>query len=151
MLLTVGAVGVVAVMASLTVGANLDRLLRDRSMQGWTWDVMVGFQPDARLAAEAVHELRDDPRIAGLAVYGDVGTVTVDGRYQIPAVAHGPVRGHVTPYLLAGTAPPPTTRSCSGTTPRAGSASGSVTTSRSAGPAPRAGTASSARPCCGRP
>jgi putative ABC transport system permease protein len=101
LIVAVGAAGVVAVTASLMVGATLDRLLSTPVLQGWDWDVMVGYQPDAPFAERAAQALQSDARVAGLAVSGDAGQVSVQGR-DVPALVVGEVRGHLGQRLVSG-------------------------------------------------
>jgi hypothetical protein len=101
LIVAVGAAGVVAVTASLTVGATLDQLLSRPALQGWDWDVIVGYQSDPVFAAQAARTLRDDARVAGLAVYGEADPVVIEGR-DVPAQVLGELRGHLGQRLVAG-------------------------------------------------
>jgi hypothetical protein len=101
LIVAVGTAGVVAVAGSLTLGATLDRLLRTPSLQGWNWDVMVGYQSDPDFAAHAARTLRDDPRVSGLALYGPAGAVDVGGQH-VPALSVAALRGTVGQHLVSG-------------------------------------------------
>jgi hypothetical protein len=103
-IVALGAVGVIAVTASLVVGVNLDRLLRDPVQQGWTWDAAVGYLPEPGFADRALRTLRDDPSVAATALYGEAGAVAVQGR-DVPALVLGQDRGRITPRVVSGRAP----------------------------------------------
>jgi hypothetical protein len=95
------AVAVGTVVAALTFGAGLDRLLVTPRLFGVNWDARVGFDPEAR---EAVAEaLRADESVVGSARVA-ISRVELDHR-SVPAVGFEPVEGEVLPTLVSGRAP----------------------------------------------
>jgi len=112
--LAASVIGIVALLAALTVGASLDRLLVTPRLYGWNWDVAVpgNFAPGSK----DLTELENDPAVAAVAVgtgyggnlfrvdrsatqgflidraKGDAGPTLLDGRVPTAAdeVAIGP-------------------------------------------------------------
>ena len=102
--LTASVIGIVSLLAALTVGASLHRLLVTPRLYGWNWDLVVpgDFSPGTKdLAA-----LQDDPAISAFGVgtgYGGnllrMGDVATEG-FMIDAV-----KGDASPTMLAGRTP----------------------------------------------
>jgi putative ABC transport system permease protein len=92
------ALGVAGVVATLTVGASLDRLVDTPARWGWNADVVVVDVTD-----EAIAELGTDPRVAGLT---DVrsGAIDLDGA-SVQAYSLAPIEGAVGWTILDGRAP----------------------------------------------
>ncbi|HEX3388463.1 MAG TPA: FtsX-like permease family protein, partial [Streptosporangiaceae bacterium] len=92
-----------AVVATLVFGASLDRVIADPRLAGWNWDVAVGNPHSGDTAAQTEPGLRANADLAGFTAtaLGDTG---ISGR-DVPVVGIQPLRGHVTPPVLAGRLP----------------------------------------------
>jgi FtsX-like permease family/MacB-like periplasmic core domain len=112
------ALGVAAVIATSTFGANLQRLVDEPSRYGWNWDGMVdlGF---GGVTSRDIHGLIS--RVPEIAEFsgGIYGNVTID-RTRIPAVGIDTLRGSVRPTIVRGRNPVRPDEIVLGTTTAAG-------------------------------
>jgi hypothetical protein len=96
-------VAVLAITASLTFAASLDRLVRSPVLQGWNWDVLVGSPHDGTdISASARRVLAANPLIGG---YSSIATGNQSirvGTLDTAAVGLDPLRGAVLPRFFAG-------------------------------------------------
>jgi FtsX-like permease family len=96
-------VAVLAITASLTFAASLDRLVRSPVLQGWNWDVLVGSPHDETdISASARRALATNPLIGG---YSSIATGNQSirvGTLDTAAVGLDPLRGAVLPRFFAG-------------------------------------------------
>jgi ABC-type lipoprotein release transport system permease subunit len=101
--------GIAAIVAALTFGASLARLLDTPRLYGVTWDFeLVNFEEGERVdfGADGVEHLRDDDRVAAAAV-GTInfGTgIEVDGE-RLDSIVLESVKGELAPPVLEGRAP----------------------------------------------
>ncbi len=101
--MTGAAVAIAAVVAAVTFGANLDRLVQTPTRYGWNWDLAVdaGFrQVTGQTALTIASSVPSVAEMAG----GTYGTLAVGGR-SVPAIGVDGLRGEVFPTLLDGRAP----------------------------------------------
>jgi putative ABC transport system permease protein len=93
-------IGVAAVSAALTIGVNLDHLVQEPRLQGWHWDVLIGYggedQPEVD---QALRELAGDATVAELASYRTADSVTARGE-PVPAVVVANRRGALTDRMV---------------------------------------------------
>jgi putative ABC transport system permease protein len=90
------------VIAALTFGTSLDRMIETPARYGWTWDALTDTF-DNGASPELVAALEDDTRIAGLTV-GTRGNVTLAGR-AVTGYGLDAVRGHALPEPSEGRMP----------------------------------------------
>jgi putative ABC transport system permease protein len=97
--------GVGALVAALTFGASLTRLLDSPRLYGLMWDVQAVNYSGEAAADGAMAFLRDDPRVEAVGV-GSSGSalLEVDGR-RVDAIALDPVDGDLGLPILAGRPP----------------------------------------------
>jgi hypothetical protein len=95
-------VAVATVIAALTFGTTLDRMIETPARYGWTWNADVDTS-DAGAAPELVAALRDDRQLTGLTI-GTRGNVTIEGE-TLTGYGLAPVRGHAVPHALDGRMP----------------------------------------------
>jgi FtsX-like permease family len=95
-------VAAATVIAALTFGTSLDRMIETPARYGWNWDALTDTY-DSGATPELVAALRDDQRAAGLTV-GTRGNVTFDGTsFSGYGLEH--VRGHALPQASEGRMP----------------------------------------------
>ncbi|HZA74810.1 MAG TPA: ABC transporter permease [Acidimicrobiales bacterium] len=99
------ALGVGALVAALTFGASLTRLLDSPRLYGVTWDLQLAEHDDETFPDRALPRLLDDPRVEAVGV-GSSGSalVEVDGR-RVDAIALDSVDGDLALPILAGRSP----------------------------------------------
>ena len=107
------AVAVAGVVAALTFGFSLRRLVDSPAEQGWNWDVIVGNPNSDAIADEpagvALHDdmvrkLTANPAIAAFSGRSTVDGTTVDGR-AVPLAAVERHKGSVLPIVVEGRFP----------------------------------------------
>ena len=96
-------VALVAAVAAVTFGANLDRLVAEPSRYGQNWDASLDGGYSLLPTEAVVRRLAEDPAVAEFSG-GNLGEVSIGGR-QIAAVGVDPLRGSVFPTLLEGRPP----------------------------------------------
>ncbi len=90
------------VVAALTFGTSLDRMIETPARYGWTWDALIDTF-DNGASPELAAALEDDTRIAGLTV-GTRGNVTLAGRI-VTGYGLDAVRGDAMPEPSEGRMP----------------------------------------------
>lgn len=100
--LTGAAVAVISLLAVLTFGSGLDRLVQSPERYGWTWDVALGSHGGyISLDESAVdRRLRSDEGVAGW-TFVSYGAVSA-GELEVPALGFKPAHGAVQPPVLEG-------------------------------------------------
>ena len=95
-------VAAATVVAALTFGTSLDRMIETPVRYGWSWDALTDTY-DNGASPEFIAALRDDERVAGLSI-GTRGNVVLDEK---PVTAYGfdHVRGHALPVASKGRMP----------------------------------------------
>jgi hypothetical protein len=99
-------VGVAAVVASLSFGANLTRLASQPRLQGWNWDVSVGNPHADDTSAQSIPMLAGNPAVAGFSpIAGPQGIgAGVDGR-DVGVFGIQTIKGSVLPPFISGHVP----------------------------------------------
>lgn len=99
--------GIAALVATLTFGASLARLLDNPRLYGVAWDTeLVNFDDSEEISTDGVDHLVDDERVAAVA-RGTVnfGTPLRVGTERVDAIVLDSVKGRITPPVLEGRAP----------------------------------------------
>ena len=96
-------IAVATLVAAATFGASLNYLLDTPRLYGWSWDAQVGGQGLPDVGAQIGAGLADNASISDFAA-GTVLEVDIEG-VRVEAFAVDPVKGVVSPALLAGRAP----------------------------------------------
>lgn len=100
-------VGVLAtagvIIAAVTVGASLDRLVDDPARSGYTFDAIFGDAGATEPSQELQRALQDDPDVAGLMLLGS-GQARI-GEATLPLVGFESVRGPDVLRVLGGRLP----------------------------------------------
>ena len=95
-------VAIATVVAALTFGTSLNRMVTTPERYGWTWGVLIDTS-DRGAPPEVVDAVSADHRITGLTV-GARGDVQLDGQ-PLSGYGFDPVRGHVLPTASKGRLP----------------------------------------------
>jgi hypothetical protein len=96
-------VAVLAITASLTFAASLDRLVHSPALQGWNWDVLVGSPHDQTdISASARRVLTANPLIGGFSSIATDNQSIQVGALDAAAIGLDPLRGAVLPRFFAG-------------------------------------------------
>jgi hypothetical protein len=99
----VGAVvAVMAVTASLTFAASLDRLVRTPALQGWNWDVVVGNYHDEQDITPRSKLLARNQLVSGYSSVAQAVAPLTIGGLAVPVVAVNTIKGSVQPQVLEG-------------------------------------------------
>jgi len=95
-------VAAATVVAALTFGTSLDRMIETPARYGWSWDAITDTY-DSGASPELIAALRDDERVSGLSI-GTRGNVVLD---DAPVTAYGfeRARGHALPVASDGRMP----------------------------------------------
>jgi len=93
----------IALIAALTFGASLERLISNPSRYGKTWDAAVDGGYTMLPAGPIMARLHGDPTVVGFSG-GTPGDIVVGGR-QVPAMGIDRLQGDVFPTLLEGRPP----------------------------------------------
>ena len=105
--LTAAVVGVVVLLAALSVGMSVKHFAATPRLYGWTWDVAydsghaVSFEPGSK----ARDELVSDPSISDVSVGGIAGATFRLNGVGMDGIALDPVKGHLEPNILEGRSP----------------------------------------------
>ena len=97
---------VAAVAATVTFGANIDRLVSTPSEFGWSWDALIGLPGDeweVPISDEIISGFDESPEITGWSLL-TLDQTTIDGQ-RIPAVGLDRGRGEVGLEIIDGRAP----------------------------------------------
>jgi ABC-type lipoprotein release transport system permease subunit len=95
-------VAVATVVAALTFGTSLDRMISTPERYGWTWNVLIDTS-DRGAEAEVVDAVTADRRLVGVTV-GARGNVQLDGQ-PVSGYGFDPRRGHALPTASKGRLP----------------------------------------------
>jgi FtsX-like permease family len=98
-------VAVVAVTASLTFAASLDRLVDTPRLQGWNWDVIVGNYHDPQDISPKGAQLARNRLVNGYSSVAEAIEPVRIGGLDVPVVGVGAIQGSVLPRVLAGREP----------------------------------------------
>ena len=98
-------VAVVAVTASLTFAASLDRLVDTPMLQGWNWDVVVGNYHDPQDISPKGAQLARNRLVNGYSSVAEAIEPVRIGGLDVSVVGVGAIRGSVLPRVLAGREP----------------------------------------------
>ena len=92
-----------ALLASLTFGASLDRLLDTPRLYGWDWDALVGSPFDEDTSEEVIPALASTPAVAEFAAikYAEVEV----GTARVRTFGFDTVQGSVLPPVVSGRPP----------------------------------------------
>jgi putative ABC transport system permease protein len=102
----VGAVvAVLAVTASLTFAASLDRLVGTPALQGWNWDVVVGNYHDEQDISPSGALLARNRLVSGYSSVAQAFEPLRIGGLDVAALGVGAIKGEVLPRMLQGRAP----------------------------------------------
>jgi ABC-type antimicrobial peptide transport system permease subunit len=96
-------VAIATVMAALTFGTNLNRLVSTPRLYGWNWNVAADAAFGSLGRDDTLAALGSN-RSIGAVAGGNYGDLTIDG-LQIPAVGIDALKGSVFPTLIEGRAP----------------------------------------------
>jgi FtsX-like permease family len=96
---------VAAVAASLAFAANLDRLVRSPSLQGWNWDVIVGDRNSEDDITSKGELLARNPLMSGYSLVAPAVPGLEVGGVSVAAIGVRPVKGDVLPRVLSGREP----------------------------------------------
>jgi hypothetical protein len=99
-------IAVVAIAASLTFAASLDRLVRSPALQGWNWDVVVGNpNGETDISAGARPLLAANPLVGGFSsIAGSIRPIRI-GTLDVGAIGLDTVQGAVVPRFFDGREP----------------------------------------------
>jgi hypothetical protein len=99
-------VAVAALATALTLGASLDHFLQTPRLYGWNWDVGIGDGAGPALGGTVDRLLGDGSAVEHLSS-GTIALLQVAGAGPAPVMAWAtePVRGSITPTVIAGRAP----------------------------------------------
>jgi hypothetical protein len=95
-------VAAATVIAALTFGISLDRMIETPARYGWTWDALVDTY-DSGAPPDLIAALREDRRAAGLTI-GTRGNLTFDGT-SVVGYGFEQVRGRAVPRASKGRMP----------------------------------------------
>ena len=104
---TAAVVGVVVLLAALSVGVSVKHFVATPRLYGWNWDVtydsghVVSFDP----ASQALNDLVADPAISDASVGGIGGATFRLNGIGMDGITLNPVKGHLEPTILQGRSP----------------------------------------------
>jgi len=95
-------VAIATIVAALTFGTSLERMVTTPARYGWTWNVLIDTS-DRGAEREVVDAVTSDRRLAAMTI-GARGNVELDGQ-QVSGYGLDPIRGHALPSASKGRLP----------------------------------------------